>query len=120
MACEGRVDEIEATELVTALFDRWHMQLVLYAFRSVNNHDLAQDLVHDAFLQLPGKDEGDAAQAETAKYQFFRRKAGIDATWIKKLRQSTSLLSVGGSPRSGDVVSVSFTVVEHGTILSSK
>ena len=48
------MDEIEATELVAALFDRCYTQLVRYAVRSVNEHDLAEDLVQDAFMQLYG------------------------------------------------------------------
>jgi len=46
------VDEIEATELVAALFVRCYMQLVRYAVRSVIDQDLAEDLVQDAFTQL--------------------------------------------------------------------
>jgi len=53
-AGEGSVDEIEATELVAALFDRCYTQLVRYAVRSVTEHDLAEDLVQDAFMQLYG------------------------------------------------------------------
>lgn len=48
------MDETEATELVTALFDRCYMQLVRYAARSLADHDLAKDLVQDAFMQLYG------------------------------------------------------------------
>jgi RNA polymerase sigma-70 factor (ECF subfamily) len=53
-AGEGSVNEIEATELVAALFDRCYTQLVWYAVRSVTEHDLAEDLVQDAFMQLYG------------------------------------------------------------------
>jgi RNA polymerase sigma-70 factor (ECF subfamily) len=53
-AGEGSVDEIEATELVAALFDRCYTQLVRYAVRSVTEHDLAEDLVQDAFMHLYG------------------------------------------------------------------
>jgi RNA polymerase sigma-70 factor (ECF subfamily) len=53
-AGEGRVEEVEATELVAALFDRCYTQLVRYAVRSVTEHDLAEDLVQDAFTQLYG------------------------------------------------------------------
>ena len=48
------MDEIEATELVAALFDRCYTQLVRYAVRSLTRHDLAEDLVQDAFMQLYG------------------------------------------------------------------
>jgi RNA polymerase sigma factor (sigma-70 family) len=48
------VDEVVATELVAALFDRCYTQLVRYAVRSVTEHDLAEDLVQDAFMQLYG------------------------------------------------------------------
>ena len=48
------MDEIEATELVAALFDSCYTQLVRYAVRSVAKHDVAEDLVQDAFMQLYG------------------------------------------------------------------
>jgi RNA polymerase sigma factor (sigma-70 family) len=51
---EGSVDEVEATELVTAIFHRCYTQFVRYAIRSVTDHDLAEDLVQDAFIQLYG------------------------------------------------------------------
>jgi DNA-directed RNA polymerase specialized sigma24 family protein len=47
-------EELEATELVPALFDRCYTQLVRYALRSVTNHDLAEGLVQNAFMQLYG------------------------------------------------------------------
>jgi RNA polymerase sigma-70 factor (ECF subfamily) len=53
-AGEENVDEFEATELVAALFDRCYTQLVRYTVRSVIDHDLAEDLVQDAFMQLYG------------------------------------------------------------------
>ena len=53
-AREGSVDEIEATELVAALFDGCYMQLVRYAVRSVADHGLAEDLVQESFMQLYG------------------------------------------------------------------
>jgi RNA polymerase sigma factor (sigma-70 family) len=53
-AGEGSVDEIDATELVAALFDHCYTQLVRYAIRSVSDHDLAEDFVQDAFMQLYG------------------------------------------------------------------
>ena len=46
------MNEIEATELVATLFDRCYTQLVRYAVRSVGSHDLAEDFVQDAFVQL--------------------------------------------------------------------
>ena len=51
---EARVNEIEATELVAALFDRCHTQLVRYAARSVSDQQLAEDFVQDAFMHLYG------------------------------------------------------------------
>ena len=48
------MDEIEATELVAALFDGCYMQLVRYAVRSVADHGLAEDLVQESFMQLYG------------------------------------------------------------------
>jgi RNA polymerase sigma factor (sigma-70 family) len=51
-AGEEYVDEFEATELVAALFDRCYTQLVRYTVRSIIEHDLAEELVQDAFMQL--------------------------------------------------------------------
>jgi RNA polymerase sigma-70 factor (ECF subfamily) len=51
-AGEEYVDEFEATEFVAALFDRCYTQLVRYTVRSVIEHDLAEELVQDAFMQL--------------------------------------------------------------------
>lgn len=46
------MNESEATDLVTALFDRWYMSLVRYALRTTANYDLAEDLAQDTFMQL--------------------------------------------------------------------
>jgi len=46
------VNENDATNLVTALFDRWHMSLVRYALRTTANYELAEDLAQDTFMQL--------------------------------------------------------------------
>jgi len=46
------VNESDATELVTALYDRWYMLLVRYALRTTANYELAEDLAQDAFTQL--------------------------------------------------------------------
>jgi len=48
------VNEIEATEVVVALFARCHTQLVRYTARSVNDQQLAEDFVQDAFMHLYG------------------------------------------------------------------
>lgn len=48
------MNEIEAGQLVEALFDRCYTQLVRYAIRSVIDHDLAEDLVQEAFMHLYG------------------------------------------------------------------
>jgi hypothetical protein len=45
------VDEIEATDLVVAPVDRCYTQLVRYTVRSVIEHDLAEELEQDAFVQ---------------------------------------------------------------------
>lgn len=44
--------ESDATDLVTALFDRWYMSLVRYALRTTANYEFAEDLAQDAFMQL--------------------------------------------------------------------
>lgn len=46
------MNENDATELVTALFDRWYMSLVRYALRTTVNYELAEDLAQDTFMQL--------------------------------------------------------------------
>lgn len=46
------MNESDATELVTALFDRWYMSLVRYALRTTANYESAEDLAQDAFMQL--------------------------------------------------------------------
>jgi RNA polymerase sigma-70 factor (ECF subfamily) len=46
------VNETDATDLVTELFDHWYMLLVRYALRTTANYELAEDLAQDAFTQL--------------------------------------------------------------------
>jgi RNA polymerase sigma factor (sigma-70 family) len=46
------VNENDATDLVTGLFDRWYMSLVRYAVRTTANYDLAEDLAQDTFMQM--------------------------------------------------------------------
>ena len=46
------MNEADATDLVTALFERWYTSLVRYALRSTATYDLAEDLVQDALMQL--------------------------------------------------------------------
>jgi RNA polymerase sigma-70 factor (ECF subfamily) len=46
------VNEADATDFVTALFDRWYTSLVRYALRSTATYDLAEDLVQEVFMQL--------------------------------------------------------------------
>jgi RNA polymerase sigma factor (sigma-70 family) len=46
------VNENNAIDLVTALFDRWYMSLVRYALRTTANYELAEDLAQDTFMQL--------------------------------------------------------------------
>lgn len=48
----GVVNENDATDLVTALFDRWYMSLVRYALRTTANYELAEDLTQETFMQL--------------------------------------------------------------------
>lgn len=46
------MNENDATELVTALFDRWYMSLVRYGLRTTANYELAEDLAQETFMQL--------------------------------------------------------------------
>lgn len=46
------MNENDATHLVTALYDRWHMSLVRYALRTTENYEIAEDLVQDTFIEL--------------------------------------------------------------------
>jgi len=46
------VNESDATDLVTALFDRWYMSLVHYALRTTRSYELAEDLAQGTFMQL--------------------------------------------------------------------
>jgi RNA polymerase sigma-70 factor (ECF subfamily) len=46
------VNEHDATDLVTALFDRWYMAMVRFAVRTTANYDFAEDLAQDTFMQL--------------------------------------------------------------------
>ena len=46
------MNENDATDLVTALYDRWYMSLVRYALRTTEDYALAEDLAQDTFMQL--------------------------------------------------------------------
>jgi RNA polymerase sigma-70 factor (ECF subfamily) len=46
------VNENDASELVTALYDRWFTKLVAFAARATESHELAEDLAQDSFMQL--------------------------------------------------------------------
>lgn len=46
------MNENDATDLVTQLFDRWYMSLVRYALRTTANYELAEDLAQETFMQL--------------------------------------------------------------------
>ena len=46
------MNENDATELVTALYDRWYMSLVRYALRTTENYAIAEDLAQETFMQL--------------------------------------------------------------------
>jgi RNA polymerase sigma factor (sigma-70 family) len=48
----GVVNEHDATDLVTTLFDCWYMSLVRYALRTTANYQLAEDLAQETFMQL--------------------------------------------------------------------
>lgn len=48
----GNVNENDATELVTALYDRWYMSLVRYALRTTENYAIAEELAQETFMQL--------------------------------------------------------------------
>ena len=76
-------------------------------------------LAQTAYALLSGRNEADAAHAETAKAQFFRRKKEIDATWVRRLRRRTSLLFQRPFCAIGDAISAPFTGFERGTILLS-
>ncbi len=45
------MNETDATDLVTALFDRWYMSLVRYALRTTQNYAVAEELAQDTFVQ---------------------------------------------------------------------
>lgn len=46
------MNESDANDLVTALFDRCYRMLVRYALRTTRNYELAEDLAQDTFTQL--------------------------------------------------------------------
>jgi RNA polymerase sigma-70 factor (ECF subfamily) len=46
------VNENDASDLVTALYDRWYLSLVRYALRSTENYEIAEDLAQETFMQL--------------------------------------------------------------------
>ena len=46
------MNENDAGELVTALYDRWFTKLVAFAARATESHELAEDLAQDSFMQL--------------------------------------------------------------------
>jgi RNA polymerase sigma-70 factor (ECF subfamily) len=48
----GVVNENDATDLVTALYDHWFTKLVYYAVKTTENYQLAEDLAQDSFMQL--------------------------------------------------------------------
>lgn len=46
------MNENDATDLVTGLFDCWYMSLVRYALRTTGNYELAEDTAQETFMQL--------------------------------------------------------------------
>jgi RNA polymerase sigma factor (sigma-70 family) len=46
------VNENDATDLVTTLFECWYMPLIRYALRTTANYELAEDLAQDTFMQF--------------------------------------------------------------------
>jgi anti-sigma factor RsiW len=50
-------------------------------------------LAQTAYALLSGKEEADAQRLKTARAEFFRRKASIDATWNKEPRRGVFLLN---------------------------
>ena len=46
------MNENDATELVTALYDRWYTKLVAFAARATESYALAEDLAQESFMQL--------------------------------------------------------------------
>jgi RNA polymerase sigma-70 factor (ECF subfamily) len=46
------VNETDATNLVTELFDLWYSSLVRYALRSTPTYELAEDLSQEVFMKL--------------------------------------------------------------------
>lgn len=50
-----------------------------------------EQLVQTASALLSTSDEADKARKEAANNEFLRRKARVDATWLRELKRSTSL-----------------------------
>lgn len=120
------MNESDATELVTALFDHWYISLVRYALRTTASYEFAEDLAQDAFMQLyralragkeiehpkawticvlrramnrQMKDRGLYEQLEEAHLQM-PREAAIEVSRLAEIRSLTSLLS----PREEEVL----------------
>jgi RNA polymerase sigma factor (sigma-70 family) len=120
------VNESDATELVTALFDRWYISLVRYALRTTASYEFAEDLAQDAFMQLyralragkeiehpkawticvlrramnrQMKDRGLYEQLEEAHLQM-PGEAAIEVSRLAEIRSLTSVLS----PREEEVL----------------